>query len=362
VNYQEEYRAKLTTADEAAKIVRSGDWVEYGAFSGQVIELDKALARRKAELLDVTRRGTSRMGTPAVGEADPDNEHFTYNSTHLGAAERAMGDRNLCWYLPVLYHEQPDYYRKHIRTDVVFLTVHPMDEWGYFNFGPQVSHAMAVCETADRIVLEVNPNVPKCLGGFQESIHISRVTKVIEADWKLPELPPIVPSETDRKIAALIMERLEDDAVCCFTERHGVRNLRAEVEVSPFVHRMYREDYDVRTDVLSVIVRLLVIQHGQIPTQVPVAHRPLRRPEMRTVIRKVLVIRVGFDDGGRTHPRRSAYLHVMKFIPSAGERLVQFDHLSRKSPVLHPVAGFDDLGRLIGRRKLRPVFFLIVHE
>jgi acyl-CoA hydrolase len=69
---------------------------------------------------------------------------------------------------------------------------------------------MALCETADSIVLEVNPNMPKCLGGFQEAIHISRVTKITEADWKLPELPPIVPSETDRRIAALIMERLED--------------------------------------------------------------------------------------------------------------------------------------------------------
>jgi butyryl-CoA:acetate CoA-transferase len=210
VNYHEEYQAKLTTADDAVKIIKSGDWVEYGAFAGQVVELDKALARRKDELYDVKIRGTSRMSVPAVVEADPDNEHFTYNSTHLGAAERALGDKRLCWYLPVLYHEQPDYYRNRIRTDVVCLAVHPMDKWGYFNFGPQVSHAMALCETAGSIILEVNPNMPKCLGGFQEAIHISKVTKVTEADWAIPELPPIVPSETDRRIAALIMERLED--------------------------------------------------------------------------------------------------------------------------------------------------------
>jgi butyryl-CoA:acetate CoA-transferase len=210
VNYQEEYRAKLTTADEAVKIVKSGDWVEYGAFSGHVVELDKALARRKDELYDVKIRGTSRMCMPAVVEADPENEHFTYNSSHLGAVERALSDRNLCWHLPVLYHEQPGYYREHIRTNVAFLTVHPMDEWGYFNFGPQVSHTMAVCESADSIVLEVNPNIPKCLGGFQEAIHISKVARITEADWALPELPPIIPSETDRRIAALIMECLKD--------------------------------------------------------------------------------------------------------------------------------------------------------
>jgi butyryl-CoA:acetate CoA-transferase len=210
VNFQEEYKSKLVTADEAVKAVKSGDWVEYGAFAGQVVELDRALAKRKDELFDVKIRGTSRMGTPEVVLADPENAHFTYNSTHLGAAERALGDRRLCWHLPVLYHEQPGYYRKHIKTDVLFLTVPPMDEWGYFNFGPQVSHAMALCETADTIILEVNPNMPKCLGGVQEAIHIGEVSKITEADWHLPELPPIVPNEVDGKIAALIMERLED--------------------------------------------------------------------------------------------------------------------------------------------------------
>jgi acyl-CoA hydrolase len=60
MDYQHEYKMKLTDADEAVKVVRSGDWVEYGAFAGQVVELDRALARRKEELFDVKIRGTSR--------------------------------------------------------------------------------------------------------------------------------------------------------------------------------------------------------------------------------------------------------------------------------------------------------------
>jgi butyryl-CoA:acetate CoA-transferase len=210
VGYKEEYRSKLVTADEAVKAVKSGDWIEYGAFAGQVVELDKALAKRKDELFDVKIRGTSRMYAPEVVNVDPLNAHFTYNSTHVGAAERILGDKGLCWHLPVLYHEQPRYYRDHIRTNVLFLTVPAMDDRGYFNFGPQVSHAMALCETADTIILEVNPNMPRCLGGFQEAVHISKVSMITEANWALPELPPIVPSETDQKIASLIMERLED--------------------------------------------------------------------------------------------------------------------------------------------------------
>ncbi|MDR1397086.1 MAG: butyryl-CoA:acetate CoA-transferase [Desulfarculales bacterium] len=210
MNFQEEYKRKLVTSDEAVKLVKSGDWVEYGAFSGQVVELDKALARRKDELTDVKIRGTSRIGAPEVVLVDPENEHFTYNSTHLSAAERALGDKHLCWHLPVLYHEQPGYYRKHIRTDVLFLTVPSMDEWGYFNFGPQVSHGMALCESTGKIIVEVNPNFTHALGGFQEGIHISKVDRIIEANWPQPQIPRIEPSDVDKKIASLIMEQLRD--------------------------------------------------------------------------------------------------------------------------------------------------------
>ena len=43
MSYQEEYRQKLTTADEAVKAVKSGDWVDYGWSVCSADALDKAL-------------------------------------------------------------------------------------------------------------------------------------------------------------------------------------------------------------------------------------------------------------------------------------------------------------------------------
>ncbi len=210
MNFKEEYQRKLVTAEEAVKAVKSGDWVDYGSFAGQTVLLDRALAKRRDELTDVKLRGTLRMVMPEVVREDPTTEHFCFNSTHFSGLERKLGDDNLCWYLPVLYHEQPRYYRENIPTDVLLLTVAPMDEWGYFNFGPQVSCTMALCESAKTIICEVNPNVPRCGGGSQEAIHISQVDYIVEADWPLSELPNIIPSDTDRQIAGLIMEHIED--------------------------------------------------------------------------------------------------------------------------------------------------------
>ena len=52
MSYQEVYKQKLTTADEAVKAVKSGDWVDYGWSVCSADALDKALARRMGELTD----------------------------------------------------------------------------------------------------------------------------------------------------------------------------------------------------------------------------------------------------------------------------------------------------------------------
>ena len=53
MDYQAMYQQKLTTAEEAVKVVRSGDWVDYTCCTNHPIALDKALAARRDELTDV---------------------------------------------------------------------------------------------------------------------------------------------------------------------------------------------------------------------------------------------------------------------------------------------------------------------
>ncbi len=213
MSFVEEYQRKLVKPEEAVKIVKPGDWVEYGSFSGSVVVLDRALAARKDELWDVKIRSTTRAtGFPEVVKVDPDGEHFIYNGWHFSNYERKLSDRGLASYMPIVYHELPEYYRKYIDVDVAMIAATPMDRHGFFNFGPQVSHTMAICEKAKKIILEVNPRIPRCLGQ-EESIHISKVDYVVEADYPVAELASVRPGEIDKKIASIIIEQLEDG--CC---------------------------------------------------------------------------------------------------------------------------------------------------
>lgn len=88
----EEYKRKLVSADEAVKVIKSGDRIHYGLFNGLVYGLDKALAKRAEELFDVKVCTTiwSHSEPPAILQADPESKHFKYLSTHMSKLDRQM--------------------------------------------------------------------------------------------------------------------------------------------------------------------------------------------------------------------------------------------------------------------------------
>ena len=145
--------------------------------------MDKALAKRTDELKDVKLRGGILLKPLAVFEREDAGEHFCWNSWHMSGIERKYISRGFAYYSPIRYSELPRYYRDSIQPDdVVMLMVAPMDKHGYFNFGPNASHLTAMCETSKKIIVEVNENMPRCLGGFENGVHISDVTYIVEGD------------------------------------------------------------------------------------------------------------------------------------------------------------------------------------
>jgi len=210
MNHREEYERKLASAEDAVRVVKSGDWVDYGHFTCAPTYLDAALAKRAAELRDVKVRALTFPGTVAIAAVDPGQDHFTYNNWHFSGGDRSLHDKGLCNYIPLLYHEGPSLYSI-IDTDVFMVKVAPMDKDGNFNFGPSNSISKHIADRAKTVIVEVNTNVPYCHGGRNESIHISKVDFIVESDNRplfcVPE-PKI--SEVDRKIASLIVEEIPD--------------------------------------------------------------------------------------------------------------------------------------------------------
>jgi butyryl-CoA:acetate CoA-transferase len=213
-SYADEYRSKLVSPEEAVKIVKSGDWIDYGFGHTNPYALDKALAARKDELKDIKIRHCLSLKVHEVWKVDPKGEVFTFNSWHFSGADRKHHDMGICNYIPMIFRNEPLFYRKSLynEVDVAMLRVTPMNKHGYFNFHCAVAATRAQCEVAKKIILEVNPKLPWAMGGREECIHISEVDYIVEAESPVEVIPPATPTETDIKIANLIMEEIPSGA------------------------------------------------------------------------------------------------------------------------------------------------------
>lgn len=215
MDYRKMYKKKLVSADEAAAVVKSGDWVDYGWTTGTAVAFDAALAKRMPELYDVNFRGGILMWVPEIFKIENPAEHLTWNSWHMSGIERKAIAQGFAYYSPIRYSELPRYYRDSAAPlDVAVFQAAPMDKHGFFNFGPNASHMAAVCEKAKVVIVEVNKNMPVCLGGFENCVHISNVDMVIEGDN--PAIGEMggggAATEVDEAVAKLIVEEIPDGA------------------------------------------------------------------------------------------------------------------------------------------------------
>jgi len=206
--YVDEYKKKTVTADEAARVVKSGDWVEYAFGVCCANEFDKALAKRKDELSDINIR--CDIGAYPHYTLEADNSVFTWNSWHTAGYDRQwIGDG--LYYIPMKFHEAPMMTRKDCVPDTVFVAqVSSMDEHGNFSWGAGAPSSMAAFETAQIRILEVNDQMPRVLGGCQEGCHISQIDYLFEVSNPLPTLPDPEPSDVDKAIASSVVDSLVD--------------------------------------------------------------------------------------------------------------------------------------------------------
>lgn len=214
MNYKKLYQEKLLPAERAVQVVHSGDWIDYGWCTGTPRALDRALAARYEELTDVKVRGGILFEKPALFSVPDAAERFTWNSWHMSGVERKMIADGNAFYGPMRYSELPRFYRENVGPiKAALFQVAPMDAFGYFNFGPNASHLKAVCNAAEVVIVEVNAHMPRCLGGFEEGIHISKVSYIVEGDnFPMWELGGAAPSAVDEAVANRIMPEIPNGA------------------------------------------------------------------------------------------------------------------------------------------------------
>ena len=215
MDYAALYQKKLTSAAEAVKVVKSGDWVDYGWCTNHPYTLDKALAARQNELKDVKVRGGVTMWMPEICKAEDAGEHFTWNSWHCSGIDRKIISKGMGYFIPMRYSELPRFYRDGNATvDVAMIQVTPMDKHGNFSYALASSHLADMLDTAKTVIVEVNKNLPWVYGLTGCEINIKDVDMVVEG-----ENPPVAqlgagsaPTEVYTAVANLVVPEIPNGA------------------------------------------------------------------------------------------------------------------------------------------------------
>jgi acyl-CoA hydrolase/ABC-type branched-subunit amino acid transport system substrate-binding protein len=93
-------------------------------------------------------------------------------------------------------------------VDTFWGSATPPDKRGYMSLSTSLVIEKALIAAADKVVLEINENLPWTLGDTQ--IHISEVDHVVENHVPVFELPSAAPAEWERAIGGYIAELIED--------------------------------------------------------------------------------------------------------------------------------------------------------
>ncbi len=214
MDYEKQYQEKLTTAAEAVKIIKSGDWVDYSWCVNHPYALDQALAARNDELEDVKVHGSTSLWMPEICKAQDAGEHFTWVAWHTTGIDRKIFKKGMGYFTPMRYSELPRFYRDHLPpADVLMMQVPPMDRFGNFSFSVSPSHLAQLCARAKHIIVEINENLPRTYGLYDTELHISRVDAIVEGpNPSLPQMSMPAPTDVDQRIAQLILPHIPDGA------------------------------------------------------------------------------------------------------------------------------------------------------
>lgn len=203
---------KFTSADEAVRVVKSGDHIHLSSVASAPKILIDALVRRgeAGELRDVRIHHLHTEGDAPY--ADPKFEGvFFHQAFFVGSNVRKSVQAGYADYIPIFLSETQKLYRSGtLACNVAMIQVSTPDKHGFVSLGTSVDATLAAIETADYTIAVVNKNVPRAWG--QAMIPLSMIDIFVEDNTPLEPAHFTEPDEIERAIGKNCAALIEDGA------------------------------------------------------------------------------------------------------------------------------------------------------
>ncbi len=203
---------KFISADEAVKVVKSGDHIHFSSVASAPKILIDALVRRgdRGELRDVRIHHLHTEGEAPYTEAKYEGIFF-HQAFFVGGNVRKSVQAGYSDYIPVFLSETQKLYRSGtLPCNVAMIQVSTPDKHGFVSLGTSVDATLAAIECAEHVIAVVNKNVPRAWG--DAIIPVSMIDYFVEADSLLEPAHFSEPTEIEAAIGKNCANLIEDGA------------------------------------------------------------------------------------------------------------------------------------------------------
>lgn len=203
---------RFVTADEAVKVVKSGDHIHFSSVASAPKVLIDALCRRgdAGELKDVKIHHLHTEGAAPYTDEKYEGIFF-HQAFFVGGNVRKNVQAGYADYIPIFLSETQKLYRSGVLPcDVAMIQVSTPDKHGYVSLGTSVDATLAAIECARCVIAVVNKNVPRAWGDAM--IPVSMIDMFVEDNNLLEPAHFSKPDEIETAIGKNCAALIEDGA------------------------------------------------------------------------------------------------------------------------------------------------------
>jgi acyl-CoA hydrolase len=200
MDWREQYKEREITPKKAVELIHPGDKIFLHTGCSEPQEIIEELCRQNEILKDIEIHHFLSINRNISFKNKPE-DLFRYNAFFIADdAIREAVNEGQADYTPMYLSEIPQFFKKGRKIiDVALIQVSPPDKNGFCSFGVNVDVAKPIAESANLLIAEINPNVPRTIGNT--FIPMKKIQYFIYSDHPLLELSYGPPDEVDQKIA-----------------------------------------------------------------------------------------------------------------------------------------------------------------
>jgi len=209
--WADNYVQKLTSAEQALQCIQPGQRVFIGSSCGEPQHLVKKLAEASVRFtdLEIVRLLCIESGPLTLVANRSHSQQFNIRSFYLGSGSPKKIYQNKRFNTPINLSQIPHLFKSRMMPiNAALIQASPPDDFGWMSLGVSVDITLAACESADIVICQINPNMPRVLG--RSFIHVNDVDYIVEHEEDLLTIHPLPELETANIIAKHISRLIDD--------------------------------------------------------------------------------------------------------------------------------------------------------